>query len=154
MTDVRTRLDQAGIVLPEPRPPAGLYSPVVVDDDLAFTSGLVAVEDGAIAFVGQLGNDLTVEEGYRSARGACLLSLGTLDHFVGLERVARVLKVTGYVRAVPDFGQLPPVMDGASELLIEVFGEAGRSARTTVGVAALPMGASVELDIVVRLHRS
>ncbi len=151
MSDLRERLAKAGIELPEPRPPAGLYTPVVVDGTLAFTSGLVAVKDGAIDYVGQLGADLTVEEGQASARGACLLTLGTLDTMVGLERVERVLKLTGYVRATPDFGDLPPVLDGASGLLIEVFGEAGRSARTTVGVAALPKGASVELDLVVRL---
>lgn len=151
MSKFRDRLAEAGIELPQPRPPAGLYTPVLVDGTLAFTSGLVAVDDDGIAYVGQLGNDLTVEEGQLSARGACLLTLGTLDHFIGLDRVERVLKLTGFVRSTPDFGDLPPVLDGASQLLIDVFGEAGRSARTTVGVAALPKGASVEIDLVVRL---
>lgn len=151
MSELRDRLAKAGIELPQPRPPAGLYTPVIVDGTLAFTSGLVAVNETGIAYVGQLGNDLTVEEGQLSARGACLLTLGTLDQFVGLDRIERVLKLTGYVRATPDFGDLPPVLDGASQLLIDVLGEAGRSARTTVGVAALPKGASVELDLVVRL---
>lgn len=153
MGAVEDRLEGLGLTLPEPRPPAGLYSPVVVDGDLAFTSGLVAIENDAIAYVGTLGADLTIEEGQRSARGACLLALGTLGQAIGgLDRVERVLKLMGYVRSLPEFGDLPPVLDGASEVLIQAFGEAGRSARSTVGVAALPKGASVELDLIVRLR--
>jgi enamine deaminase RidA (YjgF/YER057c/UK114 family) len=151
-TSPSARLAELGIELPSPRPPAGAYSPVVVDGDIAYTSGLVAVEGDQIAYIGQLGATLDVAEGKKSARGAALLSLGTLATNVGgLDRVQQVLKVTGYVRAVPDFGDLPAVMDGASELLIDLFGESGRSARSTVGVAALPRGASVEMDMVVRL---
>lgn len=153
MGDVERRLEELGIELPAPRPPAGAYTPVVIDGAVAYTSGLIAIADGEPAFPGRLGAELTVAEGQQSARGACLRSLGTLSVALGgLDRVERILKVTGYVRAVPEFTELPPVLDGASELLIEVFGEAGRSARTTVGVAALPRGASVELDLVVRLR--
>lgn len=152
MSSIDKRLAELGIELPEPRPPAGAYSPVVISGDLAFTSGLVAFENGVMAYTGQVGADLDVQAGKRSARGACLLSLGTLAKGVGgLDRVEQILKVTGYVRATPDFGDLPAVLDGASELLIEIFGEDGRSARSTVGVAALPKGASVELDLVVKL---
>ena len=155
MSEVDDRLKALGLELPAPRPPAGAYTPVVIDGDIAYTSGVIAIENNEPASVGQLGAGLTVEDGKQSARGACLRSLGALAVAIGgLERVERVLKVTGYVRSVPEFVDLPPVLDGASELLIEVFGEAGRSARTTVGVAALPRGASVELDMVVRLRSS
>jgi enamine deaminase RidA (YjgF/YER057c/UK114 family) len=153
MGQVADRIRELGLELPAIRPPAGVYSPVVVDGDLAYTSGLIAVENDQIAYVGALGAELGLDEGRASARGACLRTLGTLNAVLGdLERIERVLKTTGYVRATPDFGDLPPVMDGASELLVEIFGEAGRSARTTVGVAALPKGASVELDMVLRLR--
>ena len=152
---IAERLAELGLELAEPRPAAGAYSPVLIDGDLAYLSGLVAIENGQNAYLGTLGADLDLEAGRRSARSACLRSLGTLSHAIGgLDGVERVLKVTGYVRAVPEFTDLPPVMDGASDLLIEVFGEAGRSARTTVGVTALPRGASVELDMVVRLRRT
>lgn len=152
---VADRLAELGLELPDPRAPAGAYTPVVVDGDLAYVSGLVAIENGQVAYVGTVGSDLDVAAGRLSARSACLRSLGTLSHSIGgLDRVERVLKVTGYVRAVPSLTDLPAVLDGASELLIEVFGEPGRSARTTVGVVALPRGASVELDMVVRLLSS
>lgn len=155
MGTVDERLKELGITLPEPRPPAGLYNPVLVNGDLAFTSGLVAIENDAIAYVGALGDELTVEDGKKSARGACLLALGTLAKGIGgLDRVAQVLKLTGFVRAVPTFKDLPPVLDGASELLLEILGDNGKGARTTVGVAALPGYASVELDLVVRLKAS
>jgi enamine deaminase RidA (YjgF/YER057c/UK114 family) len=156
MTEViADRLKELGIELPGARPPAGLYSPVVIDGSMAFVSGLVAIQNGEIAYKGQLGADLDIEQGRESARGACLQSLGTLAETLGgLDRVEHVLKLTGYVRAVPDFGPLPAVLDGASDVLISIFGEAGRSARTTVGVAALPQGASVELDLIVRLRDS
>lgn len=150
---VEERLKELGIDLPAPRPPAGAYSPVVIDGGVAYTSGVIAIDGDGPAVPGILGAGVGVEEGRRSARGACLRALGTLSVALdGLDRVERVLKLTGYVRAAPDFTDLPPVLDGASELLIEVFGEAGRGARTTVGVAALPRGASVELDLVVRLR--
>jgi enamine deaminase RidA (YjgF/YER057c/UK114 family) len=150
---IADRLKELGLDLPAPRPPAGAYAPVVVDADVAYVSGVVAIENGEIAYAGILGVDLTVEDGKRSSRGACLRSLGALSHALdGLERVERIVKVVGYVRATPTFTDLPAVLDGASELLIDVFGEIGRSARTTVGVAALPRGASVEIEMIVRLR--
>jgi enamine deaminase RidA (YjgF/YER057c/UK114 family) len=150
---ISDRLEELGVELPAPRPPAGAYAPVVIDAGVAYVSGLVAIENGEIAYAGVVGADLTVEDGQRSARGACIRSLGALSHALGdLEGIDRILKVVGYVRAVPTFGNLPAVLDGASELLIAVFGESGRSARTTVGVTALPREASVEIDMVVRLR--
>jgi len=150
---IADRLKELGLDLPEARPPAGAYAPLVIDADVAYLSGVVAIENGEIAYAGILGADLSVEEGKRSARGACLRSLGALSHALGgLERVDRIVKVVGFVRAVPTFVDLPAVLDGASELLIDVFGEPGRSARTTVGVAALPRGASVEIEMIVRLR--
>jgi enamine deaminase RidA (YjgF/YER057c/UK114 family) len=149
------RLKELHIELPPPRPPAGAYAPVAMDGDVAYISGVVAIENGEIAYPGSLGSDVTVEDGKRSARGACLRSLSALAHAIGdLDRVDHIVKVVGYVRADPTFSNLPAVLDGASELLIDVFGEAGRSARTTVGVAALPRGASVEIEMIVRLRNA
>jgi enamine deaminase RidA (YjgF/YER057c/UK114 family) len=147
------RLGELGLELPQPRPAGGAYSPVVIDRGLAYVSGLIAIEDDRAVYTGILGQGLDIEDGQKSARVACLRSLGTLAQAIGgLDQVQRIIKVTGYVRADPSFTDLPKVLDGASILLIDLFGEAGRSARTTVGVAALPRGASVEVDMVVRLR--
>jgi enamine deaminase RidA (YjgF/YER057c/UK114 family) len=149
------RLIELGIELPAPRPAGGAYSPVVMDGNVAYVSGLIAIEDNQAVYTGVVGEDLDVEDAKRSARVACLRSLGTLSQAAGgLDGVQRILKVMGYVRAAPSFTDLPKVLDGASELLIDIFGEAGRSARSTVGVVALPRGASVEVDMVVRLDRT
>lgn len=144
-----------GITLPDALPTGGVYEAVLIDRDIAHQSGIlgVDVENMKLAYPGRLGDDLTLEAGRASARQACLQGLGTLRSFLGtLDRVEQVVKVTGFVRATPDFPDLPGVMDGASELLVEVFGDAGRSARSSVGVAALPFGASVEVEMSVRLR--
>jgi enamine deaminase RidA (YjgF/YER057c/UK114 family) len=155
VSQIEDRLRELGLTLPAQRPPAGAYAPVVIDGDLAYVSGVVAIENGEIAHRGIVGDGIDVEEARLSARGACLRSLSALAGALGdLDRVARIVKVVGFVRAVPSFGDLPTVLDGASELLIEVLGEAGRSARSTVGVAALPAGASVEIEMIVRLRPS
>jgi enamine deaminase RidA (YjgF/YER057c/UK114 family) len=155
MSAIDERLRELGIELAAPRPPAGAYAPVVTDGGLAYVSGVVAIENGEIAYAGIVGSELSLEDARLSARGACLRSLSALAGAVGdLDRVERIVKVVGFVRADPAFEDLPAVLDGASELLIEVFGEAGRSARSTVGVAALPRKASVEIEMIVRLRSS
>lgn len=152
MGQIEERCEELGIKLPEALPAGGVYEPVLVDGDHAHVSGILGVQDMQLAYPGRLGDDLSVEDGKASARQACLQGLGTLGSFLGtLDRVEQVVKVTGYVRATPDFAQVPGVMDGASELLVEIFGDAGRSARSSVGVAALPFGASVEVEMAVRL---
>lgn len=153
MGAIEDRLKELGLELPPPRPPAGAYAPVVIDDQLAYVSGVIAIENGEIVHPGTVGEDVSLEQAKLSARGACLRSLSALAHAVGgLDRLERIVKVVGFVRSSPSFGDLPGVLDGASELLIELFGEAGRSARSTVGVAALPRGASVEIEMIVRLR--
>lgn len=152
MGDIEARLDALGVELPGPMPAAGAYAPVVIDGALAYTSGMLGVADMKLAYPGTLGVDLDVDAGRLSARAACVSILGALHHALGsLDRVERVLKLTGFVRAAPEFGQLPSVIDGASELLIEVFGDNGRHARSAIGVAALPFGGSVEIEAVVRI---
>lgn len=155
MSDWAKRLADLGVELPDPLPPGGLYSSVVVDGVYAFTSGIVAVEGPPLrlAYAGCLGDDLSVEDGQLSARGALLSTLGNLAGALGgLDRIQRFLKMTGYVRATPDFQKTPTVMDGAAQLLADVFGTELLPARTAVGVSALPSGASVEIDTIVRLR--
>lgn len=154
MADVEGRLAELGIELLGPLPTGGAYSPVVVDHGVAHTSGMLGVADMQLAFPGRVGEDLTAEEGKRSARAACITVLSALHHHLGsLDRVEQLVKVNGFVSAAPGFKELPSVLDGASELLLEVFGEeAGQHARSAIGVAGLPAGGSVEVELVARVR--
>jgi enamine deaminase RidA (YjgF/YER057c/UK114 family) len=153
--DVEKRVAELGLDIPGQLGAGGLYTSVVVEGNLAFTSGVVAVNIGpplGLAYRGQVGSELSVEEGQASARGAMISTLANLRGVLGsLNRVDRVLKLTGYVRSAPDFFELPKILDGASQVIIDIFGDDLRSARTTVGVFGLPGGASVELDTIVRI---
>ena len=152
MADWERRIEELGIQLRDPLPAGGLYTSVMIVGDLAFTSGTVAVEGPPLklAHAGCLGDDLDVEAGQQSARSAFISLLGNLRGAIDtLDRVEHFVKMTGYVRASPSFQQTPKVMDGASQLMIDIFG--APCARTAVGVSALPGGASVEIDSVVRI---
>lgn len=149
---IKERLERLGILLPSVPPPVAAYVPGVKTGDLIFTSGQLPLEGGELKYKGQVGSDLTLEEGYAAARLCALNCLAVVQSLAGdLEAVERVVKVTGYVNSAPGFAQQPQVINGASELLAELFGEAGRHARAAVGVSALPLGAAVELEIVVKL---
>jgi enamine deaminase RidA (YjgF/YER057c/UK114 family) len=139
------RLAELGLELPALRPKAGLYEGWVRSGDLLFLAG-----QGADGWTGRLGLDLTVEQGRAAARDCAMNLLAqTRDALGSLDQVARVIKVTGFVACVPGFGEVPAVVDGASALLVELFGDRGRHARTAVGVAALPLGFAVEVEAVV-----
>jgi enamine deaminase RidA (YjgF/YER057c/UK114 family) len=142
------RLADLGLRLPEPRPPAGRYRGWVRSDELLFLSG-----QGADGHTGRLGAGLTVSDGYAAAR-ACTLNLLTQARAAlgSLDGVEQVLQLRGFVTSTPEFTEQPAVVDGASDLLVEVFGEAGEHARTAIGVAALPRGFAVELDLTVRVR--
>jgi len=155
MAQWEARIGELGIELLGTLPAGGLYTAVVVDGNIAYTSGIVAVEGPPLHLVypGCVGDDLDLEQAKLSARGAFLSTLGNLRGALGsLDRVDRFLKMAGYVRAVPGFDRTPAVMDGASELLRDIFGADLLPARTAVGVSALPGGASVEIDTIVRLR--
>ena len=154
MGDWDTRLAELGVELLGPLPAGGLYTSVVIDGSIAYTSGIVAVEGPPLhlVYAGCLGDDLSVDDGQLSARGALLSTLGNLKGALGsLDRIERFLKMTGYVRAVPGFDKTPTVLDGASSLLRDIFGAELLPARSAIGVSALPGGASVEIDTVVKL---
>ncbi len=140
------RLAELGLELPALRPRAGLYEGWVSAGSLLFLSG-----QGADGWVGSLGADMTVEEGQAAARDCALNLLAQTRAALGsLDRVAQVVKVVGFVACTPGFAAVPAVIDGASTLLVELFGDRGRHARSAVGVAALPLGFAVEVEMVVR----
>jgi enamine deaminase RidA (YjgF/YER057c/UK114 family) len=151
---MRHRLDELGLVLPGPYPPHEPLDAVVVHGGRARTSGqLPRGHDGQLVHPGVLGAGVTVEQGAEAARWCALNALSVLQMELGdLDRVARVLTVLGFVASAPGFDAQPAVVDGASGLLYDVFGEAGRHSRSAVGVAALPRGGAVEIEVEVALR--
>jgi enamine deaminase RidA (YjgF/YER057c/UK114 family) len=148
---IADRLNALGIVLPPPMPPAGNYIPCFVDDDVVYVGGHGPV-NGDVVIRGKVGSDLTLEQGREAARMAALSMLATLDAELGsLDVVDSVMKVYGMVNVAPGFNRTPAVIDGCSDLLTDVFGEAGRHTRTAIGVAELPFDIAVETEMIVRL---
>jgi enamine deaminase RidA (YjgF/YER057c/UK114 family) len=148
---IETRLAELGIVLPQPAAPVASYVPVVVTGKLAHVSGQLPFVDGALV-TGRLGEDVELEQGVRAARACGLMILAQLKAALGsLDRIERIVKLGAFVSSAAAFTDQPKVANGASDLMAEVFGEAGRHARSAVGVPVLPLGAAVEVDAVVAL---
>lgn len=149
---ISERLVELGIALPAVFPPAGNYLGCVVDGDLVYVGGHGPI-DGTHLIRGKVGGDLSLEEGRDAARLTALSILATLDHELGnLDRIERIVKVFGMVNVAPGFNQTPAVIDGCSDLLVEVFGEAGRHTRSAVGLAELPFDIAVEIELIARVR--
>ena len=149
----RARLAELGLTLHGPHPPHDPLDAVVVHGGVARTSGQLPRIDGRLTCLGRLGDGVSVEEGTAAAAVCALNALAVLEVALGtLDRVSRVLTVTGYVASAPDFDQQPAVIDGASRVLADVFGAAGRHTRSAIGVAALPRGGAVEIEVSVAVE--
>ncbi|GAA0327730.1 RidA family protein [Bacillus carboniphilus] len=147
---IEQRLKELGLVLPEPTPPLYEYVPVVIHRGVAYISGQVPRIDGVVPFAGKVGQDVTIEQAQQSAKLSVLKGLSCLKAAIGsLDNVEQVLKITGYVQSAPGFSQQSKVLDAASELLEQIFGEKGRHTRTAIGAAELPSNTSVEIDFVI-----
>jgi enamine deaminase RidA (YjgF/YER057c/UK114 family) len=143
------RLKDLHLELPVPPKPLATYVPAVRAGDLLFLSGVLPMRDGQLAFSGKLGRDLTIEQGMEAAKLALLNALAIAKQELGtLDRIKRIVKVVGHVASAEGFVQQPHVLNGASDLLVEIFGEAGRHTRAAVGAAELPHGAPVEIEII------
>jgi len=150
---VEAKLKELGIVLPEPLKPLGVYVPAVKVDDWVYVSGMVALQNGEYKYKGKVGRDLTLEQGYESARICGINALAALKSVIGdLDRVQRIVKVVGYVNSTDDFTKHPQVVNGASELFEKIFGEKGIAARCAVGVQGLPGDSPAEIDMVVKIN--
>jgi enamine deaminase RidA (YjgF/YER057c/UK114 family) len=148
---IENRLAELGIVLPAAAAPVAAYVPVVVTGNLAHVSGQLPFVDGQLV-TGRLGEDVSLERGAAAARACGLMILAQLQAALGsLDRVERIVKLGAFVNSAATFTDQPKVANGASELMAEVFGEAGKHARSAVGVPVLPLGAAVEVDAVVAL---
>lgn len=148
---IEARLQELGIELPEVSPPLASYVPVMVHGDLAFVSGQLPFIDGEVV-TGTLGKDVELDRAIAAARACGLMILAQLKAEIGsLDRVERIVKLGGFVASTPDFTDQHKVVNGASDLMFDVFGEKGRHARAAVGVPSLPVGAAVEVDAVIAL---
>ncbi|ADD40772.1 RidA family protein [Stackebrandtia nassauensis] len=147
MSDHLARLTELGLTLPPVVPPVAAYQPAIRSGAHVYVSGQVPMVDGKLPEVGPV-DTLELERAQELARICALNGLAAIDALVGLNAVVRIVKVTGYVAASDVYTDHPKVINGASELLGEVFGEAGRHARAAVGVSSLPMGAPVEVDMI------
>lgn len=145
------KLRELGLTLPSVAAPAGAYIPARRSGNLVFTAGQVPFVDGKLPKTGKIGADVSAEDAYDLARTCALNALAAVDALVGLDSITGIVKVVGFVASSPDFGGQPKVINGASDLLGEVFGEAGAHARSAVGVAELPMNAPVEVELIVEV---
>ena len=150
------RLSQLGLTLPAVVAPVGSYTPALKVGNLVYTSGQLPVVDGELVWRGKVAQGaegvVSPEEAHAAARQCALNALAAVDSVAGLDRIVRVVKVVGFVASAPGFTGQPGVLNGASDLLGEIFGEAGVHARSAVGVAELPLGAPVEVELVVEVE--
>ncbi|AQT82010.1 LysR family transcriptional regulator [Mycolicibacterium litorale] len=145
------RLADLGLRLPTVVKPLAAYVPAVRTGDLVYTAGQLPMQDGSLTLTGKVGAEVDAEGAKAAARLCALNALAAVDALVGIDNITRVVKVVGFVASAPGFTGQPGVINGASELLGEVFGEAGAHARSAVGVSELPLGAPVEVELVVEV---
>nr|WP_128617330.1 RidA family protein [Mycobacterium lepraemurium] len=147
----KARLAELGLTLPKVVAPLASYVPAVRTGNLVYTAGQLPMQDGKLAGAGKVGAHISPDEGRALARICALSALAAVDALVGIDAVTRVVKVVGFVASAPGFNGQPSVVNGASDLLAEVFGEHGAHARSAVGVGELPLDAPVEVELIVEV---
>ena len=153
MGKVESKLNELNLSLPEAPKPVAAYIPAKQSGNLVFTAGQLPMVNGELISKGLLGQDVEIDEANKAARICTLNALAAIKGVVGdLDRVKQIVRVVGYVASVPTFTQQPAVVNGASELLLEIFGENGKHARSAVGMAVLPLNASVEIELTVEVE--
>jgi enamine deaminase RidA (YjgF/YER057c/UK114 family) len=154
MNDIEQRLSDLGIALPVPAKPVANYVGWARTGNLVFTAGQVTLKDGKFEYIGKLGKEFTVEEGYKAARLCAVNIISQLkDACDGdLMRVKRIVKLVGFVNGVPDFSDQPKVINGASDLMVEVFADRGKHARSAVGAGSLPLNVAVEVEAIAEIE--
>ncbi len=146
------KLASLNIILPSPPRPAGSYVPVVITGKLAFVSGQIPIKDGKIAFLGKVPNDLSIEDTQKAAKLCVINALAQLKNELGsLDRILKIVRVSGFVNSAPEFTEQPKVINAASDLLYEIFGLKGQHSRIAIGVTSLPLNSCVEIDMIVEI---
>ena len=153
MGAIEMKLNQLGLNLPDAPKPVAAYIPAKQTGNLVFTAGQLPMVNGELISKGLLGQDVEIDEANKAARICTLNALAAIKGVIGdLDRIKQIVRVVGYVASVPAFTQQPAVVNGASELLLEIFGENGKHARSAVGMAVLPLNASVEIELTVEVE--
>jgi enamine deaminase RidA (YjgF/YER057c/UK114 family) len=153
LSKIEQQINRLGIVLPDAPKPVAAYIPAKQTGNLVFTAGQLPMVNGELISKGLLGQDVEVDEANKAARICTLNALAAIKGVIGdLDRIKQIVRVVGYVASVPTFTQQPAVVNGASELLLEIFGENGKHARSAVGMAVLPLNASVEIELTVEVE--
>jgi enamine deaminase RidA (YjgF/YER057c/UK114 family) len=150
---IEDRLKSLSIIIPELSPPLASYLPAKQSGKLIFTAGQLPMVNGELISKGLLGQGVEIEDAKNAARVCTLNALAAIKGVIGdLDRIKQVVRVVGYVASIPTFTQQPAIVNGASELLLEIFGEKGKHARSAVGMAVLPLNASVEIELIVEVE--
>ena len=150
--DLEQNLKSLGLTLPHTPKPVAAYIPAIQVDKMVYTSGQIPVVAGELKFKGKLGKEISKEQGYEAAKICALNALSAIKSVIGdLDRIEQIVKVVGFVASADGFTDQPTVINGASEFLKELFGEKGAHARSAVGMAELPLGAAVELEMIVKV---
>jgi len=153
METIKEKLEEMGLKLPVVARPVAAYVPGVRDGNLIFTSGQVPLVEGKAAYTGHVGAECSTEDAYEAARICALNCLAVVQDLAGdLEQVVQIIKVTGFVSSAPGFNGQPQVVNGASELLVQLFGEKGAHARSAIGVSELPLNVPVEIEMIVKVR--
>lgn len=152
MSKIESKLKEMGFELPAAPKPVAAYIPAKQSDNLVFTAGQIPLLNGELKYKGKLGQEVTIEEGYEAARLCALNCLSVIKGVIGdLDRIEEIVKVNGFVNSMPEFADIPKVINGASEFLGQLFGEAGKHARAAVGCSNLPMNAACEVEMIVKV---
>ena len=152
MGNFEDRLTALGVVIPEAPKPVAAYVPAKQVGKLVFTAGQLPMVNGELISIGLLGQDVEIEEANKAARICTINALAAIKGLIGdLDQIQQIVRVVGYVAIIPTFTQQPAVVNGASELLLEIFGENGKHARSAVGMAVLPLNASVEIELTIEV---
>jgi enamine deaminase RidA (YjgF/YER057c/UK114 family) len=152
MSKIEHKIIELGLVLPTPSKPLASYVPAKKSGSLVFTAGQLPMVDGVLVAQGFLGKNVEIEDAYQAARICTLNALAAIKGVIGdLDQIKQIVRVVGYVASVPEFTQQPAVVNGASELLLDIFGENGKHARSAVGMTVLPLNAAVEIELTVEI---
>jgi enamine deaminase RidA (YjgF/YER057c/UK114 family) len=152
MTDVRAKLGELGLSLPVAAKPVAAYVPAIRTGNLVFTAGQLPLVDGAIPLTGKVGEKVSVEEAKKLAQICALNALAAVETVADVNKIVRIVRVVGYVNGIAGFVSQPAVVNGASELFLHIWGEAGKHARSAIGVAELPLDAPVEVELTVAIE--
>ena len=149
---IEEKLSSLNISLPIPPKPAGSYIPVVRTGNLIFVSGQIPIKDGVVQFQGKVPTSISIEDAQKAARLCIINVLAQIKSEIGtLDKISKIVKVSGFVNSSPEFTEQPKIINAASDLLFEIFGQGGKHTRIAVGVASLPLNSSVEIDVIVEI---